>query len=90
MTKEEYKKRKLEDLKEYAQYHYCEGEAKFIALKDAESFLSQTIDEVWKLPEERELSSVENLPHIKNNNHWRNGWNACIAEAERMRDNQKK
>jgi len=53
-----------------------------------QAFLSQTIDELGKLPEGLECvdDSLTWEDTIHNSNDVRFGWNACIAEAERMRD----
>ncbi len=53
-------------------------------MKNVEDFLSQTIDELWALPEKRPVLLVSE----EYDDGHRDGWNACIAEAERMRDNK--
>ena len=81
MTKEEYKKINLEkfekEFKGYVFGNYSKMEIK--------AFLSQTIDELYELPEKEESScpcvSEEGVTE------WEKGWNACIDRiTERTRD----
>jgi hypothetical protein len=52
-----------------------------------QAFLSQTIDELWALPDKRNEKENSPLPIPKEFiKLYRKGFNACIAEAERMRD----
>ena len=83
MNKEEYKKIKLESIRNFINLPPFQE----LRLDDVESFLSQTIDDLWKLPE-RKSEDTPTDTEVKTQNRFsaRVSWNACIAEAERMRD----
>ena len=82
MTLEEYKKKKLEKVD-----HIFNGHP-IMRRKEMLELMSQTIDELGKLPEGLECvdDSLTWEDTIHNSNDVRFGWNACIAEAERTRD----
>jgi len=80
MNKEEYKAKKIE---EFTSKVYDKKLTAGQIYREAHSFLSQTIDELWALPEEREALDSGIIDYYEE------GWNACrIVEAERMRDKQ--
>ena len=79
--KEEYKAGKLKELECLLRLISQDRPA------DLYSFLSQTIDELWALPDKRNEKENSPLPIPKEFiKLYRKGFNACIAEAERMRD----
>ena len=80
MTLEEYKKKKLEELEKWSMNM---DEFAYNYLK---TFFTQTIDELWALPEKKELWDIEKDIELTMSGQQKRGWNACIAEAERMRD----
>jgi hypothetical protein len=81
-TQEEWKAKKLEELEDKG-FLWGVGMTNGERLK---AFLSQTIDELWALPEKKELWDIEKDIELTMSGQQKRGWNACIAEAERMRD----
>lgn len=88
MNKEEYKAKKIAEFENEFYPDVINGRGG--AMQD---FLSQTIDELWALPNRSDLNQIvqdsqgsvcpspeEIAKEV--------GWNDCIAEAERMRDNK--
>lgn len=91
MTKEEYKEKKLEQYeKEFFSLAQLVSENGWIGTSEKlQAFLSQTIDELGKLPDEQSVSEKEKglgKYMARDAENFYRGWNACIAEAERMRD----
>lgn len=82
MTQEEYRAKKIRGFRRTLKHSQLNSP--FVNRDEIEAFLSQTIDELWALPE-KETSSC---PCVSEewDVAWNEGWNACIAEAERMRD----
>ena len=83
MNKEEYRAKSIKKLYNL----YSSSRQKGIASGDIDyfeaiSFLSQTIDDLWKFPERKyyhDCLNVLDKEEVRS-------WNACIAEAERIRD----
>jgi len=81
---EKYKAKKIAEFEEgfYPDVIHGRGEAMQI-------FLSQTIDELWALPEKKgiyELKIPEAMKTFEEAVCFKEGYLFCIAEAERMRD----
>ena len=76
MTLEEYKKKKLEKVD-----HIFNGHP-IMRRKEMLELMSQTIDELWAIPFEKHYDDEDE------EGEYEMGWNACIDEAERMRDNK--
>jgi len=76
-TQEEWKAKKLEELEDKG-FLWGVGMTNGERLK---AFLSQTIDELGAELPKRRIGDP-----IVDDKEYSDGWNACIAEAERMRD----
>jgi uncharacterized phage protein (TIGR01671 family) len=87
MTIEQYKKIKLEEMKEIiSRSEGVDGRVNADKVRDViDWYLSQTIDELGKLPSKVIYITKSKITGKKGTEE--DGWNACIDEAERMRDN---
>jgi len=80
-AQEEYKAKQIKRMKDMLSPYMICVEPAVIEL------FSQTIDELWALPDKRNEKENSPLPIPKEFiKLYRKGFNACIAEAERMRD----
>jgi hypothetical protein len=82
MTKKEYRAKKMEEFNgRFTDWNSPRFFTENTTPEKILAFIAQTIEELWALPKNR-----MNKEPLVEDKEYTDGWNACIAEAERMRD----